>query len=108
MKWPFRRKRHPYPRPDFIRHAELMGRLDECSKREDLALTLNRLNVITPDQMLERVFAAREDEIEALAELRWYSQADEKRTDLAMRRGWVAEPLTPLIDPAGSAFTETD
>ena len=95
--WPFRK--HPYPRPGPIRYMELLSELTACADREDNASHLLRMGLITTTMFYRSVFEAREREIEVLRELRWTRAADTKQADLDMRKGWAAEPFTPLVDP---------
>lgn len=95
--WPF--KRHPYRRPNHARYQALLTELGMCAIREQFAKMMHQSGLIGYDQYLHDVFAAREDEIRALRELRWTGEAGRLQTDLDMRKRWADTPLTKLTDP---------
>lgn len=93
--WPF--KSYPYPRPGFIRCQVLIGILSDCADREAMATDLLHNGALDRAEFLSEVFDAREQEVEALRELRWMTEADRKQADLEMRKRWAVN--RPDIDP---------
>jgi uncharacterized membrane protein len=83
LLWPERR-----PRMTVERRSQLLDQLLGVREAEDVIADRFARGLITPDDMIERVWTIREQEIDVMRELGWHRKADSRQADLDMRRSW--------------------